>query len=366
MGEYSSRQKRVLDTANNAGIDATMIAAHGHLRYLTGYHGGGGYFGPFVLILTPGHAPVYLAREYEVQSVRDESCVGELDGYAHLHEFASVCADRLRKLGLHNKRAGMELGCWNLARADVMALQAELLELEVVDANKIIARVSAVTADVELKAMRDAMAVNELAIRTFQSALREGVSEMEIAELINERVSALGASPVILVSFGFGDRNELPHERPSAHQLSFNEPAMIEVGGVKDAYVGALVRSAVLGRHAETEAVHALAEEAVEAAIVAARPGATAGEFDCAVRGVVERSGRADGFRHRTGYQVEASWNDSLEPEAKDIIEKGMAFDTPIILFSENGCLFGCSEKILATERGGEPLSTTSHELLKA
>ncbi|WP_225158531.1 Xaa-Pro peptidase family protein [Bradyrhizobium sp. IC3069] len=369
VSEYEKRQQRVLNAAAAAGLDAILVTAHGHLRYLSGYSGYGGYFGPFPLILAPGLPATYVVREYEVQSVRDEGCVKRVIGYTHLREFGKVCADVLRKHGLQKKRVGLELGCWNLAPADVFALQAELPELKIVDASKIVSAVATVKSDLELRAMRDAMATTDLAIRTFQQTLHSGVTEIEVADAVQEAVRLAGGEPANVVSLGFGDRNKLPHGKPSSHRLSNNEPAMIEVGCYKDFYAAALVRSAVLGRHPETEALHALAEEALEAGIAAAKPGVTLGEVDAAVRKVVARSRRPDAFRHRTGYQIGAPWNErgnlSLEPGATEVIETGMTFHMPIILFSEGGYLFGCSETVVVTERGAAPLSTTTHALYR-
>ncbi|WP_249787048.1 MULTISPECIES: M24 family metallopeptidase [unclassified Bradyrhizobium] len=96
----------------------------------------------------------------------------------------------------------------------------------------------------------------------------------------------------------------------------------------------------------------------------------TLGEVDAAVRKVVARSGRPETFRHRTGYQIGAPWNErgnlSLEPGATEVVETGMTFHMPIILFSESGYLFGCSETLVVTERGATPLSKTTHALYRA
>lgn len=48
--EYERRQLNVLAAVASAGLDALVVTAHGHLRYLSGYDGSGGYFAPFPLI----------------------------------------------------------------------------------------------------------------------------------------------------------------------------------------------------------------------------------------------------------------------------------------------------------------------------
>ncbi|MER8805136.1 Xaa-Pro peptidase family protein [Mesorhizobium sp. M0998] len=368
--EYDRRQKKVLAAVASANLDALVVTAHGHLRYLTGYDGMGGYFAPFPLILVPGRAPTYVVREYEVDTVRATSCIDEIISYTQQQDFSKVCADVLRRYGLHGRRVGLELGCWNLAAADVSALQAQLPDLKIADATRLVASVAAVKSELELEAMRNAMAMTDLAVRTFQQSLREGVTETKVAETIEEEVKKAGGQLAQFYSLGFGERTRLAHGVPAHHPIRNNEPAMVEIGGAKHGYAAGVVRSAVLGRHPETEVLHDLAVEALEAAIGAIKPGETASAVDAAARKVIARSGRSQVFRHRTGYQTGIHWSErgnlSLEPGAADILEAGMTLHMPLILFSENGYLFGTSEQVLVTERGAEILSTTPHTLYQA
>lgn len=367
--EYENRQNKVLEAIERAGLDALLVTAHGHLRYLTGYDGMGGYFMPFPLILAPGRVPTYVVREYEVNGVRTQSCIDEIVGYVQQQDFAKVCADVLRRYGLENRRVGFELGCWNLAPADVSALQGQLVGMKIVDATRLVASVSVMKSELEIKAMRDAMAMTDLAVRTFQESLTDGVTEAEVAAAIHGVVRKAGGDDVRLVSLGFGERNKLPHGKPTRNAIRNNEPAMIEVGGTKHAYAAGLVRSAMLGRHPETESLYSLAEEALEAALAAIKPGVTAGKVDAAGRKVIERHGRPEVFRHRTGYQIGINWGErgnlSLEPGAGELLQAGMTLHLPFILFSESGYLFGCSENVLVTESGHEILSRTPHTLYR-
>ena len=369
--EYERRQKKVFEAMGRAKLDALLVTAHGHLRYLTGYDGMGGYFRPFPLILVPGRPPTYVVRDYEVNGVRAESCIDKVIGYVQQQDFAKVCADVLRGYGLQKKKIGFELGCWNLAPADVSELQAQLPDMKVVDATRLVSSVAAVKGELEIEAMRDAIAMTDVAIGTFQNSLGEGVTEADVAAAIHDEVRKAGGEEVRVVSIGFGERTRLPHTKPMRHPIKNNEPAMIEVGGTKHAYAAGLVRSAVLGRHPETESLAHVSGGGARCRLAAIKPGATAGDVDAAGRKVIERSGRPQVFRHRTGYQTGAPWSErgnlSLEPAAADILEAGMTLHMPIILFStENEYLFGCSEQVLVTERGAEILSRTPHTLYRA
>lgn len=365
--EYARRQQNMLAAMERAGLDALLVTAHGRLQYFTGYNGQGGYFRPFPLIMVPGRAPTYVVREYELDAVRVESCIDEVITYRHQDDFATVCADVLRRYGLRSGRVGLELNCWNLAPADVSALQAQLPNLDVTDATRLVTSVASVMGELEIAVMRAAMATTDVAVRTFQQALRDGVTESEVLAKIKEDVEKAGGELWPEVYIVFGERVKLPHGRPTCYPISNNQPAFMEVAGVKHGYAPGVLRCAVLGRNPEAESLHALSEEALEAALNTIKPGVAASEVHAAASRVIERSGRPETFRHRIGYGTGINWMErgyiSLEPGASDVLEAGMTFHMPLILRGESGYHFGAGEQILVTEGGAEILSATPRTL---
>ncbi|MDA9537105.1 peptidase M24 [Bradyrhizobium sp. CCBAU 21362] len=367
--EYERRQQNVLESMTRAGLDALLVTAIGHARYLTGYYGGGTYFGPFPLILAPGRAPTYVVREYEVQTVRAYSCVGQIIPYSQERDFAKVCGDVLRRYGLQNKRIGLELRCWNITPSDVYQLEAELPGMTVVDATELVGSVAAIKSELELEAMRNAMAMTEVALRTFEESLREGLTEVEMAAAMHGAVKKAGGEELRLVSLVFGERTKLAHGLPAGHPISENEPAVTEIGGVKSGYAAGLVRTAVVGRHPEFESLFALSNEALDTVIDFIKPGVSAEEVDATVRKVVERAGRRRAFRNKAGYQTGIHWSErgnmDMVPGVKDILKAGMTLHMPIMLFGENGHIVGCSDHVLVTEGGAKSFSSTPRTLYR-
>lgn len=369
--EYERRQKKVLEAVARAKLDALFVTSHSHLQYLTGYDASAGaYFAPFPLILMPGRAPIFIVRAYDEAAARANSCIDEIACYVHRPDFVRVTADVLRSYGLQAKHVGFELDAWNLAPADVNGLQAQLPKMKITDATDVVRLVKAVKGELELDLMRGVMALTDLAIETFQRNLHDGIFETEMAAIISRKLEEAGGKLRVPV-LAFGERTRLPHGVPEQHPIRNNEPALIECGGAMRGYSVGVCRGAVLGRHPETEALHALSVEALEAAIAAVRPGATAGAVDAAARQVIDRTGHPELFRHRTGYSTCPQWsghrgNLSLEPDAADVLEAGMTFHMPVHLFGKSGYIFGCSEHILVTQSGAEILSRTPHTLYRA
>ncbi|WP_404926410.1 M24 family metallopeptidase [Mesorhizobium sp. ORM16] len=366
--EYVKRYRRVLHAMEAMGLDAVLVASQSHLQYLTGYSGV--YFAPCPFILSPGRAPTFIVRAFDEEAARACSHIDEIIPFLHQHDALEICADVLRRNALHDKRVGLELGRWSLAPNDVAVLQAKLPELKIFDATALVTRVAAVKSELEVEALRAAAATTDLAIAAFHGSIREDVTEVEVAAAIRSAVAAAGGELSWSINLLFGDRLRLPHGMPARNPLGMNEAAFTELSGTKHAYHSPLCRSAVLGRHPGLESLHAIAEEALEAALDAIKPGTTAGAVNAAARKVLERHGRSEALRARTGYQIGIHWVErgdlSLEPEVEDILETGMSFHIPLILFDEVGRQIGCSDSFVLTEKGAEILSKTPRALFRA
>jgi Xaa-Pro aminopeptidase len=93
------------------------------------------------------------------------------------------------------------------------------------------------------------------------------------------------------------------------------------------------------------------------------------GAVDAAARRVVSDAGKSASFLHRAGYQNGIGWsyrgNLSLEPDATDVIERGMTFHLPMILFQGGEFAIGVSQSVVVTESGAEPLSSTPPTLYR-
>jgi Xaa-Pro dipeptidase len=166
-----------------------------------------------------------------------------------------------------------------------------------------------------------------------------------------------------------GPRTARPHSAPAHYRMKPGDVAFTELGGRCQDYFAGLCRTAVLGRNPAAEALYDVAREAQEAALAVIRPGLTIGDIDRACRSVVQRAGRGDTFRHRTGYSIGLGWqsrgNISIHPGGTHLVEAGMTFHMPTILFQQGEFGVGVSETVVVTPHGCEPLSGLSRELAR-
>ncbi|TGP25675.1 aminopeptidase P family protein, partial [Mesorhizobium sp. M2D.F.Ca.ET.185.01.1.1] len=359
--EYNRRWQAVLDRFQEFGVDAVISTFSRNHQYLTGHAASGSYARPYYLIIAPHVPRTNIVRLFDEWNVRAESIPLKIHTYHQLTEAGKVCAEVMRSLGLDRGRVGMELDLFGMTARDAMELQELLPNIEVVDVSRLILTVADIKSAEEIAVMRKAMKGTEAGVAAFVDVLREGVSELEAAAIVQAAVESTGVDATL---FGilFGDHTAVGHAKSGNNRLKQGDVAYIEVGGRLHDYAAGLVRSAIYGRHAEATALYELSNAALEAAIAAAMPGALTGDVDAAARGVVERAGRPQTFRQRVGYSCGLGWSTrgytSLEPGGQNVLRPNMALHMPLFLTDEEGRFaIGCSETILVTDGGAEVLS---------
>ena len=104
---------------------------------------------------------------------------------------------------------------------------------------------------------------------------------------------------------------------------------VIDIGGRKAGFPSDITRMAVLGTPPDGYGeVHAIVEQAVQAALKAARPGVIAREVDAAARKVLTDAGYGDYFVHRTGHGMGIDGHEPpyITATSDSVLEEGMVF----------------------------------------
>lgn len=364
--EYQRRWQAVAGKIQDYNVDAMAVTGRLNVPYLAGYDDDGMW--PSPVIIAANVRPTFVARDYDADTIRLESRIPNLVTFFGDDDHTDVWAETLRDLGLGRARLGLDLGTYGVAPADLMALQQRLPDLTIVDATDLISTVTAVKSVEEIAVMRRAMELTRVGIATFNASLSEGADELAAYERVSAAMQAAGSEADRAFTLLFGQRTARPHSAPAHYTLRAGDVAFTELGGRCRDYFAGLCRTAVLGRNPAAEQLYSVAREAQEAALAAVRPGITTGDIDRACRSVVQRAGRSDTFRHRTGYAIGLGWqargNISIHPGGTHLVEEGMTFHMPTILFQQGEFGVGVSETVVVTADGCEPLSGLSRDLV--
>jgi len=159
-------------------------------------------------------------------------------------------------------------------------------------------------------------------------AIRPGMSEKEIKNAIKDCFNAENTSMLFAI-IGAGPNGAFPHHQTGERIVRPGDAIVMDIGGTKDGYQSDMTRMAVIGQPPEGyDEIHRIVENAVLAAVRAARPGVRASVVDAAARGVIAEAGYGEYFIHRTGHGlgIEGHEPPFITATSNTILEPGMVF----------------------------------------
>ena len=148
--------------------------------------------------------------------------------------------------------------------------------------------------------------VTKLAYREGFKTLRAGMSTRDLAGAISQATQKLGSSggggPQ------FGPNTAFPHGSQVQRTLTAGDSVLVDGGCAVEGYRSDVTRTVIFGQPSDKQRrVWDIVKKAQDAALKAARPGATCESVDAAARKVVEDAGYGPGYKyfaHRLGHGI--------------------------------------------------------------
>jgi Xaa-Pro dipeptidase len=223
-------------------------------------------------------------------------------------------------------------------------VRKELPSVEFANGDVVTAGCRVIKSKAELALMQRAADVTIEAYRAGLATLHEGMSPGELSGNIAAAYRALGFPGNAAVSFGVN--TAFPHGSIQAQKLGEGDMILIDDGCSVDGYQSDITRAVVFGKpSARQREIWTLERKAQDAALAAARPGATCESVDAAARKVITDAGlgpdyKVPGLPHRTGHGIGLDIHEwtYLVRGNKTRLEPGMCFsDEPMIVAGEFG-----------------------------
>lgn len=182
----------------------------------------------------------------------------------------------------------------------------------------------------ELDLMRLACQATFDVFRAVFASLHEGLTERDIAGLVEGGFARMGLRSGALVLLG--PSAALPHGTIQPQKLREGEPVLIDGGTSVEGYASDVTRTGILGKPSEKlQRVFDTLRLAQNAALDAARRGKFSGSVDDAARSVVVSAGFGPDYKfftHRLGHGIGLDGHEHpyLVRGSKTILEPGMTF----------------------------------------
>jgi Xaa-Pro dipeptidase len=240
---------------------------------------------------------------------------------------------------LKERAAGAQVGIEERARFAVFeGLRQEAPALELASADPVTIGCRAIKSPAEIALMQHASDVTIACYKAVFASLREGITNAELSAWVAAGYKALGYHGDALVIFG--KYTAFPHGSIQPQQLREGDVVLVDDGCTVEGYQSDITRTTVFGKPtARQREVWNLERKAQDAALAAAKVGATCESVDAAARKVIVDAGFGPGYAlpglpHRTGHGIGLDGHEwtYLVRGNKTILAPGMCFsDEPTI-----------------------------------
>jgi Xaa-Pro dipeptidase len=239
------------------------------------------------------------------------------------------------KKELHGKRVGVNGAFlpYNLHQE-----LSSLIKARFVDISKQMLQARLVKDESELKTMRKAVSITKKALSMGRSSLKVGMTERQVAAVIDSTMKDSGAEPAFASIVSFDSNTALPHYGAGGARLRKNSIVLFDIGAKVDNYCADMTRtfmfkpdpkSAKFKRFSE---IHSVVSEAQKLALEKIKEGARASAAHIAAANYIDRYGGGiyrGKFIHALGHSIGIDVHDGgagLYPGCKQKLKRNMVF----------------------------------------
>ncbi len=200
--------------------------------------------------------------------------------------------------------------------------------IELVEITKIIETLRMFKTKQEIENIKIAQSITEKGFDEALKALKQGVSEIEIAALIEYVFLKNGASLAFDSIVAFGSNGASPHAHRTNRKLQSGDFVTMDIGAKWNGYCSDMTRTVAYGAiSTKQEEIYNTVLNAQVKAENEIRAGMSGYEADKIARDYISQKGYGEYFTHSLGHSVgvDIHENITLSPRAKnDIIKNGM------------------------------------------
>jgi Xaa-Pro dipeptidase len=353
-------RNRLAAWMEEAGAAAAYVTDPTSIAYLTGFHAE-----PMERLMALAVRPTgatLIVPGLETDAASAAAAGVEVRGWRDGEDPHALVAEAL---GTGRPRLAVETEHLTLAAYDRLSDRVD--PGEIVDATGALRELRLRKTPDELDLLAQAARLTDQVTERVLGRLRAGLSELQVAALLDEAIAEAGAEPAFPSLVQSGPNSAQPHLRPTSRRLAAGDLVLLDFGAAWRGYRADTTRMAVVGEPTPRQReVHGAVLEAHDRAIAAVRAGATAGTVDGAARAVLEEAGLGANFVHRTGHGLglEAHEGPSLDPGSALVLEPGMVCTIEPGAYLAGWGGVRIEDDVAVTEDGCRVLTQAARELV--
>jgi len=360
------RIKRARQALADLKLDALIVVHPWDVRYLTGFRGEDS-----LLVLTNTKRILVTDNRFELQIKKECPRLSFFLRKGQYRNINDAVAHVLRK-SLSEKRAagkksrpgkkkppavGIESTAATLAQFRALR---KAIGLGLRQTPPIVEPLRLTKDPYEISQIKKAIRVAQLAMIETLGHIKIGISEIELAAILEYNMAKRGSSaPAFKSIIAFGPNAAQPHAIPGNSKLKKSHTILCDWGATVDGYRSDLTRCFVKGRIPPSfKEAYNWVLEAQLAAIAEIRSGASIKTIDQAARNVIKK-GKYPIYPHGTGHGLglEVHESPSLASHCNDPVAEGMVLTVEPGIYLPGKFAIRIEDDVLVTARGHTVLS---------
>jgi Xaa-Pro dipeptidase len=302
--ERAQRWERARQLMGENALDGILLMEGTSLKYFTGIRWWGGER-TFALVLPQKGSPFYVCPAFEEGRAREQIAnapEGENPDVRIWQEDQNPY--QLIAQGMKDRAIG-KLGLEETVRfVFAEGVGKAAAQSTITSATPVTAGCRMIKSPHEIALMRLAAQVTLAAYEATYQALRDGMTQPQVEELVRQAHEQLGFTGDADVQVG--EFSAFPHGSVTPQVIHEGTIVLMDGGCMVEGYASDITRTFVLGKASEKmKSVFEIVHRAQSAALAAARPGVECGAIDAAARKVVTDGGYGPDYKyftHRLGH----------------------------------------------------------------
>ncbi|NHM31295.1 M24 family metallopeptidase [Neobacillus terrae] len=370
----AQRLERLRSFMDNNQLSAVVITSPDNQFYFSGFKALI-YSRPIYYVVTQRETALIVPGLEETHALADSN-VDHVSVYYEHPEKEDAGKDStlallkyLESINGSNKRVGLEY-----STSPIMLEKAlQGANWEILDTTTQIVKQRAVKDQEEISIMKEAGRLVSLALSESFTAIREGITEIELdsvgnAALFKEvsRIHPNATLDIIVMSPSGVERSVMPHVFSNTRKLQKGDVVIHSRQVAFNGYRAECERTFIVGEPtAEQQRAFEVAVEAQLAALNAIKAGVLMKDVDLAARKIIQQAGYGEYAIHRTGHSIGVSAHEGpfLRFDANEPLAAGMAFSIEPGFYVPGLGGFRHSDTIIVTEDGYELITEYPSEV---
>lgn len=337
------------------GIEALLVTSPYNLRYISNFTG------------TTGLCVITVDKAYFVTDFRyTEQVATQAVGFQIITNVGPIF-DEVAKLLDKNKiqTLGFEE---DFVTYSTFELLEKIIPSELIPVKGLIEELREVKDETEIETIKKACSISDAAFKFILGEIKPGMSEIEVANLLDFHMRGLGATGVSFETIvASGIRSAMPHGVASHKKIETGDFVTIDFGCYYEGYVSDMTRTIAVGTPNEKlKEIYAITLEAQLKVIDAAKPGMSGVQLDAVARDHIASYGYGEAFGHSTGHGIGLEIHEG--PNVSKLAEK--LFVPGNVITNEPGIYlpgFGgvrIEDDLVITKNGNEVITHSPKELI--